>query len=43
MSKQYNKAEKRQRRKKYLKRRGAASRAKTKPAGAAEPATAPAA
>jgi len=32
MSKQYNKAEKRQRRKKYLKRRTAATRAKAKPA-----------
>jgi hypothetical protein len=35
MSKQYNKAEKRQRRKKYLKRHTAAARAKAKPAAAA--------
>jgi hypothetical protein len=36
MSKQYNKAEKRQRRKKYLKRHNAATRAKAKPAPAPE-------
>ena len=36
MSKQYNKAEKRQRRKKYLKRHNLATRPKAKPAPAAE-------
>jgi len=34
MSKQYNKAEKRQRRKRYLKRRKAATKAKSGPAPA---------
>jgi hypothetical protein len=39
MSKQYNKAEKRQRREAYLKRRKKAAKIRTKPAAVAAPAS----